>query len=312
VASARATVIIPTFDAERSLARTLTSLTAFPETELAEVIVCDDGSADDTEGTALSFAGELPLQYLRQEHRGFRAAAARNLGIRRATSDIVILVDSDVVLPAGFLRAHIRRHRGAPSDRLVFGYRRRVRVAPHPNTRLACVADYEADHREARFGPKGREFEASPTPWYFAYSCNLSLSGHIRRQLFDENFVGWGNEDLEYAYRAMAGGARIVCAPEASLWHVDEGRTRDPFRCDSGEANFDSFIVNTVRMQRKHASDPVLWAHLEGDLVGYRIDGSRCVADPSQTDPRPIREWATKRLESTSIGGAGRATGVDG
>jgi glycosyltransferase involved in cell wall biosynthesis len=296
VVSVRVSIIIPTYNAAPSLERTLASLAFQSRARLAEVIICDDGSVDDTEATVRGYAGTLPMRYLRQEDRGFRAAAARNLGIKEASGDITVFIDSDVILPRGFLRAHIRRHRGAVRDRLVVGYRRRVTVAPLPGSQLSQVEMYEPDHREAQLAPEGEGLQTSATPWYFAYSCNLSVSGDLRLQLFDEEFVGWGNEDLEFAYRAVLRGADIVAAPEASLWHVEEGPGRDPFRCDPSVANFDSLLENTVRMQMKHAADPVLWALLEADLIGYRLVGDRCVSDPTETDPWSIKQWATARV----------------
>src|ERR1019366_4442788 len=102
VAPVRASVIIPTYNAARSLARTLQSLAAVRTPALAEVIVCDDGSSDSTPAVSRDFMPRLPLQYRRQEDVGFRAAAARNLGVRRATGDVLIFIDSDVMLPDGF------------------------------------------------------------------------------------------------------------------------------------------------------------------------------------------------------------------
>ena len=299
MAPAKASVIIPTYNAAPSVARTLASIEALPSVHLAEVIVCDDGSEDDTEVVVKGFAHRLPVYYLRQEDEGFRAAAARNLGIKQATGDVSRFIDADVVLPLGFLEANILRHEGSFRDRLVFGYRRRVRNAPSPNSQLPEITDYEPDHREAQLAPAGLALKQSPTPWYFAYSCNLSVSGALRRQLFDEDFVGWGNEDLEFAYRAFASGAEITAAPEASLWHIDDGQIRDPFRRNPSKADFTSFVLNTVRMQLKHASDPVLWSLLDADLVGYRVEGDRCLADSSQTDPLPIRLWALTHIRKT-------------
>lgn len=300
MAPSTVSVIIPTYNAAPSVKRTLASIEALSAACLAEVFICDDGSEDDTELIVGQFASRLPVHYLRQEHLGFRAAAARNLGIRRATGDVLIFMDADVVLPLGFLDAHVLRHNGPVRDRLVFGYRRRVRSAPPPHTQLDRITEFEPDHREALLAPDGLALSQSQTPWYFAYSCNLSVSGTLRRQLFDEQFTGWGNEDLEFAYRAGASG-EIVAAPEASLWHVDEGRILDPFRGDPATADFTSFILNTVRMQIKHASDPVVWSHLEADLIGYRVEGSRCLADSSQTDPLPVRLWATALLEGAEV-----------
>jgi glycosyltransferase involved in cell wall biosynthesis len=292
----KASVIIPTYNAAASLARTLASLTFFSKEKLAEVFVCDDGSEDDTELTARRFNGKLPLNYLRQDHRGFRAAAARNLGIKRATGDVVIFMDSDVVLPRGFLDAHFESHEVCTRNHLVFGYRRRVSAPPPPNTDLYAITDYEPDHRETQLAPEGRGLHGSPTPWYFAYSCNLSVSGNLRSQLFDEDFIGWGNEDLEFAYRAVQSNSTIAAAPAASLWHVDEHDIRDPFRSDSHEADFSTFIINSVRMQLKHGSDPILWSLLEADLIGYRIENDRCICDSAHTDPISIRAWATAQL----------------
>lgn len=284
--------------------RLLTSLAAIADSSLAEVIVCDDGSTDNTGAMVYGFTAQLPVRYLHHDDQGFRAAAARNLGIRDATGDVTIFVDSDVVLPVGFLHAHLGSHRDRFGDRLVIGYRRRVIVAPPPHTELAQVQGYEPDHRESIPSPE----PVAEAPWYFAYSCNMSVSGSLRRLMFAEEFVGWGNEDIEFAYRAASGGAEIVFAKEATLWHVDEGACRDPFRCDPREANFTSFVINTVRMLLRHDSDKKLRALLEADLIGFRLDGNRCVRDPSANDPGAIRNWATKQIR---IGDAESVTATD-
>lgn len=288
----KASIIIPTYNASASLERLLKSLAAIADSSLAEVLVCDDGSTDNTGEMVCGFTSQLPVRYLHHDDRGFRAAAARNLGIRDASGDITIFVDSDVVLPVGFLRAHLRRHDDSFGNRLVIGYRRRVTVAPPPNTELAQVQEYEPDHREAIPFPES----VADAPWYFAYSCNMSVSGSLRRLMFAEEFVGWGNEDIEFAYRAVTSGAEIIFAKDATLWHVDEGACRDPFRRDPREANFTSFVINTVRMLLKHDSDQTLRALLEADLVGFRLDGNRCVRDPSANDPGAIRDWAAKQI----------------
>jgi glycosyltransferase involved in cell wall biosynthesis len=292
----QATIIIPTYNASKSLGRTLASLEALGTTALAQIIVCDDGSTDDTEEVVNSFSWQLPLLYRRQEDRGFRAASARNLGIKEATGDVVIFIDSDVVIPVRWLDAHLKYHQEGTNDRLVFGFRRRVIVAPPCNTELAAVSKYEPDHREALLFPHGERLSNPEALWYFAFSCNMSVGGGSRGLLFDEDFIGWGNEDLDYAYRVMKGGAELVCAPDATLWHVDDEPIRDVFRCDPAVADFGSFLTNAVRMLLKHSADPALRALLEADLIGYRVEGDLCVPDPANTDIGAIIEWATKRI----------------
>lgn len=91
----KATLVIPTYkrsDRLRQLLACLIDQRAHPDgsSALAQVIVCDDGSPDDTREVARSFSDRLPLVYCWQEDRGFRAGQARNMGIARAEGDVVI------------------------------------------------------------------------------------------------------------------------------------------------------------------------------------------------------------------------------
>jgi hypothetical protein len=179
---------------------------------------------------------------------------------------------------------------------LVFGFRRRVTTAPSPGTALLAVHEYDADHREIVLRTsEGVAAEIRPL-WYFAYSCNMSVCGEARRALFDDEFVGWGNEDIEYAYRLASGGAELICAPEATLWHVDPVVCRDPFRQCPTVADFTPFVTNTVRMLLKYPDDAVLQNLLRADLAGYRIERDRCVRDPSCSEAQRLFEWATERI----------------
>ena len=83
----RVSVIIPAYNATRTIRTTLDSLAG----QAGEIIVVDDGSTD---GTAELVAGEYPeVVLLRQENRG--VSAARNSGMAVATGDYIAFVDSD-------------------------------------------------------------------------------------------------------------------------------------------------------------------------------------------------------------------------
>jgi GT2 family glycosyltransferase len=110
----RLSVVVPTYNRSEVLRVCLASLARQTlSSDQFEVLVVDDGSTDDTESVVGSFRGALPVRYLRQpQNRG--RAAARNRGIREASGDVVVFVDSDVFPVPGFLAAHRSVHLASP------------------------------------------------------------------------------------------------------------------------------------------------------------------------------------------------------
>ncbi len=84
-------VVIPAFNAERTLARAIESVLAQTATADVEIIVCDDGSTDNT-ATVLDGYGDR-LIAVRQENRG--RGAARNACLARARGEFIAFLDAD-------------------------------------------------------------------------------------------------------------------------------------------------------------------------------------------------------------------------
>lgn len=86
-------VVIPAYNAEAYLERTLRSVLSQTYQNL-EIIVVDDGSTDRTAAIACELAATDPrLQILHQKNAG--VAAARNLGIQRAKGEFIAPIDAD-------------------------------------------------------------------------------------------------------------------------------------------------------------------------------------------------------------------------
>ena len=83
-------VVIPTYNRAHLIGRAIDSILS-QHTKPMEVIVVDDGSADDTAAVVGSYGA--PVRYIRQENAG--SARARDYGIREAQSEWVALLDSD-------------------------------------------------------------------------------------------------------------------------------------------------------------------------------------------------------------------------
>lgn len=89
----RISVIIPVYNAERSILNTLISL-KYQNFKDYEVIIIDDGSTDDSSKICKDFSDKnLLFRYFRQNNSG--VSSARNLGIKKAEGDYILFVDAD-------------------------------------------------------------------------------------------------------------------------------------------------------------------------------------------------------------------------
>jgi len=52
------------------------------------------------------YEDHLSIRYFFQEDKGYRVASARNTGIENSTGEIIIFVDSGMILSRNFVKAH--------------------------------------------------------------------------------------------------------------------------------------------------------------------------------------------------------------
>lgn len=109
----RISVVIPTYNRGPALATTITALLRAGQRELSgvEIIVVDDGSPVPAEPLVaqLRQATAVSVECVRQENRG--PAAARNTGFRRASGEVVLFLDDDILSPPDLLVRHLEAHR---------------------------------------------------------------------------------------------------------------------------------------------------------------------------------------------------------
>jgi glycosyltransferase involved in cell wall biosynthesis len=104
----RVSVVVPAFNAEKTLPETLRSIAA--QTRAAdEIIVVDDGSTDATADRAAEAAG---VRVVRQGNAG--TGGALNAGLRAAIHPVIALLDADDVWDARCLEVHLAHLERAP------------------------------------------------------------------------------------------------------------------------------------------------------------------------------------------------------
>ena len=200
------TVVVTHYEQPVQLARTLAALERQTR-PVEQVVVSDDGSTTPP---------VVPpgVRLVRQEDRGFRAAAARNHGAAGATGDVLVFLDADTVPEPGFVEALVQRAAASP-DVLAVGRRRHADLSgdgselPEPQ----WLVDGYGATRDLLHAD-GRSFR-------YVISAVLALRRELFVDLggFDERFVGYGGEDWDLGYRAWNAGAVLVHERDAVAWH---------------------------------------------------------------------------------------------
>jgi glycosyltransferase involved in cell wall biosynthesis len=204
------TVVVTVFEQLRTLPVLLECLEAQTYSDAWEVIVTDDGSLSDTNASVKSVAARkiVDVRYAWQPNRGFRAAAARNNGINLARGDIIVFLDGDMIVPPDFLREHALLH--TRERLLVCGTRRETTIARQEDLRNLMKAGPIPVEKNTE-ASRQQGWLQSDYKWMALLACNFSVR-KTPELLFDENFVGWGCEDTELAYRLVHLHGYDVCA----------------------------------------------------------------------------------------------------
>jgi glycosyltransferase involved in cell wall biosynthesis len=118
------TVVVPAYNAERFIERTLRTIIAQQGINF-EVIVVNDGSTDSTEDFASSVLGSSQnsatfSRIIRIENSG--VSSARNTGLISARGEYVIFFDSDDLMSEDCLSSVYRKARETQADVLAFGF----------------------------------------------------------------------------------------------------------------------------------------------------------------------------------------------
>ena len=86
-------IIIPTFNSEKFLTRTLNSL-KYQEYQNFETIIIDNSSSDKTESIVKKYSLSLDIKFIKVKNEGI-IARSRNKGINQSKGSIICFLDSD-------------------------------------------------------------------------------------------------------------------------------------------------------------------------------------------------------------------------
>jgi GT2 family glycosyltransferase len=226
-------VIIPTYRREEPLRNTLVDLLK-QDYPAFEVLVVDQTLAHEPQTQAyleeLAVVGKI--QWFRVDWASL--PGARNYAVRRASGEIILFIDDDVLLPSGYLKTHAcnyqRQEIGAVAGR-VFD---RMKLAEKGGVGDNLTAP---SHTITDLPPEAMN---PAIAWYYldlvhtvkpqrvisARGCNMSFRREIFTEYglqFDEQFRGSAvREESDFCLRLRQTGYQIWYDPEAHLVHLGE------------------------------------------------------------------------------------------
>jgi glycosyltransferase involved in cell wall biosynthesis len=221
-------VVIPTYNRKPILEKCLKALELqqFDAGAIAgyEVVVVDDGSTDGTVNWLQTNASTFPhVRLFQQNHQG--PAAARNLGVEKATGDTIIFIDSDLVVTEVFLRAH--------AEGLQRGQQSAVSGQPLKQTQDSKletqnfstpppVFTYGRVINTANFDdPTAEPYKLTDFSAAYFATGNVAIARTWLEKagLFDTRFQLYGWEDLELGVRLKQLGLTLIKCPDAVGYH---------------------------------------------------------------------------------------------
>lgn len=199
--------IIPVFNRPNEVDELLQSLCTQKFKDF-EVIVVEDGSSVPCEQVIRQYESRLQIHYYMKPNSG--PGQTRNYGVERASGDYVLILDSDVVLPDGYLSAVNAELEASPCE--AFGGPDRAHSSFTP---MQKAINYAMTSFFTTGGIRGGKKKMDK---FYPRSFNMGVrrDTYLALQGFSKMRFG---EDIDFSTRIFNGGYVCRLFPEAWVWH---------------------------------------------------------------------------------------------
>jgi glycosyltransferase involved in cell wall biosynthesis len=199
----------------------------------------------------------------------WNTSRARNIAIKEAVGEVLVFVDADMIIPKKYIELHYLTHHNSTIPLFILGQTR----------------DYDEGLDVSEFKHHPFEFYANNflcknideinlpkdirwtidifIDWAMGWTFNLSLTNKLLKNNnlhFDENFKGWGVEDIEWAYRIKLCGAKVLFSED--IWAIHLSHVRNV------NSNHNTESINFKKMLCKWPAFDVEIVTSFGDIKG--------------------------------------------
>ena len=211
-------IIVPVYNRPDEVDELLESLSNQTQKDF-EVIIVEDGSVKTCKDVCDKYADILVLHYYAKENSG--PGQSRNYGAERAKGEYLIILDSDVVLPSGYLTAVDKELTQNPTE--AFG----GPDAAHPSfTPIQKAISYSMTSFFTTGGIRGGKAKLDK---FYPRSFNMGIRRDVYLKLNGFSKMRFG-EDIDFSYRIVEAGYKPRLFPEAWVWHKRRTDFRKFFR----------------------------------------------------------------------------------
>jgi glycosyltransferase involved in cell wall biosynthesis len=268
-------VVIPTLNAEATIADQLAALAAQDYEGEWELVIADNGSSDETKERALVWRRVIPQLEVVDALGPKCCAHPRNVGVAHARGNIILMCDADDVVEPSWIRGMVT---GLASFDVVTG----------PLIETTLNRKWQYDFYESR--PQ----TSVPVPYdYLPYvpGGNMGIHRGVFERLggFDVRFGG--AEDMDLGWRAVAEGYTLGFSPEAAIHYRLPKRARD-------------LLLRRIRrcsylplLYKRHKADGMKREPLSRTAVAYAsIFGMLAQVLTGRGAPYAVTYWGAERI----------------
>lgn len=211
-------IIVPVYNRPDEVDELLQSLT-WQTLRDFEVVLVEDGSQQPCDDVARRYESQLDVRYFAKPNSG--PGQTRNYGAERARGEWLIVLDSDCVLPPGYLQAVENELLAHPCE--AFGGPDRAHESFTP---VQKAINYSMTSFLTTGGIRGGKQKLDR---FYPRSFNMGIRRGLYQRLGGFSAMRFG-EDIDFSIRIIQSGARCRLFPTAWVWHKRRTDFRKFFR----------------------------------------------------------------------------------
>jgi GT2 family glycosyltransferase len=259
----KSTIVIPNYNGMAYLEKCLSSIVEDVKSHPARILVVDNGSAD---GSCELAEGTAGVEVVRMgENTGFCRAV--NAGIQASDTPYVILLNNDLTIESGFIKA---MEAALDNDPKAFSAGAQMRMMKAPD-RMDNAGDYYCALGWAYDYGKGKKVSGKylkPRRIFAACGGAAIYRRSImdRIGLFDEKHFAY-LEDVDIGYRARIYGYHNLYEPKALAYHA--GSSVSGSKYNAFKTNLSS--ANSIYLIKKNMPPLQILINLPFLLAGFTV-----------------------------------------